>query len=98
MSNKGFFTTLFDFSFSEFVTTKLIRVLYGINLCLGAIGIVGYVVIAFRRSLGFGILCLILSPVAFILSAIAARVWMELLIVIFRIAENVNDIAKMTKQ
>ena len=40
---KGFFASLFDISFSSFVTTKLIKVLYVLSLILIA---VGYVVIA----------------------------------------------------
>lgn len=43
MIEPGFFKSLFDISFSSFVTTKLVKVLYVITLVLIA---VGYVVIA----------------------------------------------------
>jgi hypothetical protein len=41
---------------------------------------------------------LILSPVIFVLFVIYARVSLEILIVIFRIAENTTEIAKQTRK
>ena len=47
---KGFFASLFDVSFSSFVTTKLIKVLYVISLVLIAIGYVGIAVAIFNSG------------------------------------------------
>ncbi|NLG29348.1 MAG: DUF4282 domain-containing protein [Chloroflexi bacterium] len=98
MKQKRFLAALFDFSFSEFVTTKLIKVLYGFELVVAALLIIGVVIGAFLRSVGAGLIALVLSPVAFVLAALGARVWTELLIVIFRIAENTGDIAKANRE
>jgi uncharacterized membrane protein YedE/YeeE len=98
MGNKGFFGALFDFSFSEFITTKIIKVLYGIGMVLSGIAALVMIVFGFKTSVGTGILFLILSPIAFLIMAILYRVWLEFIIVIFRIAENTGDMAKMTKQ
>jgi hypothetical protein len=102
MEAKGFFGTLFDLSFSEFITTKLIKVLYILLLILVAIGFV----IAFFSSLvtmfsrgGFlaGLLGIVLAPIGALIYVILARMWMELIIVIFRIAENTTELVRLKR-
>jgi hypothetical protein len=103
MEDKGFFGALFDMSFSEFVTIKLVRILYILMLILIAIGlIVGLItslVSMFSRG-GFltGLLGLIFTPIVALIWVIMARVWMEIIIVVFRIAENTTDLVQMKKQ
>lgn len=91
--SKGFFGSLFDVSFSSFVTSKLIKVVYVLWMILSALLTIGVIVAGFGRSTGLGILALVLSPVAFFLCLILGRVYCELVIVLFRIAEHVRDIA-----
>jgi hypothetical protein len=91
--NKGFFASLFDISFSSFVTSKLIKVVYVLWMVIAALLAIGVIVAGFGQSTGSGILALVLSPVAFFLYLILGRVYCELVIVLFRIAENVRDIA-----
>ena len=92
----GFFASLFDFSFTEFITTKLIKFLYGLGMLLGAVMALGLIIAGFAQSAIVGILFLILSPLVFLLYVIGARVWLELVIVVFRIAEHTAEIAKNT--
>ena len=87
---------MFDFSFTEFITTKLIKFLYGLGMLLGALMALGLIITGFTQSAIVGILFLILSPLVFLLYVIGARVWLEIVIVIFRIAEHTADIAKNT--
>lgn len=89
-----FLSTLFDFSFDRFVTTKIIKILYGLLILLAGLGALVVIVAAFNEGVGVGIFALIASPIIFGLYVIAGRVWLELVIVIFRIAENVAEIAK----
>ncbi len=93
MQEKGFFGRLFDLSFNEFVTTSIIKVLYVIAIIVAAV--VGLFVMFSLFMGGFrGVLMgLILGPVVFVVYVILARVWLEVLIVIFRIAENTAKIA-----
>jgi len=94
---KGFFAELFDFSFSEFITTKIIKVLFVLAVIASAIGglaVLGTGITYMSWSPLRGLLMIILSPVAFILYVIAARVYLELIMIIFRIAENTEEIAK----
>jgi Domain of unknown function (DUF4282) len=93
MDSYSFLGALFDFSFSEFVTPKMIRILYGIGLVLAVIGALAFIVGGFHRSTGIGVLFLILSPLIFLLYTIAVRIYLEILIVLFRIAGWVEKIA-----
>ena len=89
----GFFRALFDFSFTEFVTTRLIRLLYAIGVLLAAVAALGAIVRGFNAGAGAGIVALIVSPLIFLLVVILARVWLEIIIVVFRIAEYLRDMA-----
>ena len=102
MQDKGFFGALFDLSFSEFITTKLIKILYIILLVIIAIGlvvgIVGGLVSMFSRG-GFltGLLTIIMTPIVAVLYVILARMWLELVIVVFRIAENTTELVQIKR-
>ncbi len=94
---KGFFEALFDFSFSEFITARLIRLLYGLALVLLGLFVLVFMVSGFTQSFGYGLLSLILSPVVFLLGAIGTRIYLELVIVIFRIAEHAKRLVELTE-
>jgi len=85
---KGFWGCLFDLSFSELITLKIIRVLYIIGITLAALAGVYLVVEAFLHTFGTGLLLVICAPVVFVLLVICCRVKMELLLTLFRIEEN----------
>ncbi len=89
----NFLNALYDFSFTEFVTTKLIKVIFGIGLFIAAITSLGFIVNGFSDSFFKGLLFLILSPVVFVILSILVRVYLEIVIVLFRIAEHVATIA-----
>ena len=92
---KGFFGSLFDLSFSEFVTTKIIKFLFVLAIIGSAIGALIVVIIGFASgSVTAGILLLLLSPVVFIVYVLLSRIWLELIIVIFRIAENTTQLVQ----
>ena len=92
MEGKGFFAGLFDLSFSEFITTRVIRVLYGLGIAMSGLLALGIVFRAFHSSVLWGLLCLILCPVLFVLYVLLARVWCELIMVLFRIADNTTKL------
>lgn len=97
MDAMGFFGTLFNFSFSEFLTPKIIKILYAIGLVLAAIGALVFIGAGFHRGAGIGIIFLIISPVVFLLYALAVRIYLEILMVLFRIAGRVDEIASRSK-
>lgn len=92
----GFIGSLFDLSFSEFVTTKIIKLLFILALIGAAIAALAIVIAGFGSGSGaMGILALLVSPVVFFLYALLARIWLELIIVVFRIAENTGRLVAL---
>ena len=92
-SDLGFLKALCDLSFTNFVTTKVIKFVYVIAVVLAAIGAIAAIGSGFANSVGNGILMLILSPLIFLLSVMVARIWLEIIIVVFKIAENTEKIS-----
>ncbi|MBN1136599.1 MAG: DUF4282 domain-containing protein [Anaerolineae bacterium] len=89
MQQKGFLGALFDLSFSEFITTKLIKLLYILLLIVLVLGYLFLVISGFADSLGTGLLMMfIVGPLGVLLYLIMIRVYMEIIMVIFRIEEN----------
>lgn len=98
MENKSFFGSLFDFSFSSFITPKIIKILFVIGLILVVILTLFYIILAFVSHIAFGVVVLILSPIIFLLYMLAVRIYLELLIVIFRIQGDIAEIAHRSKE
>jgi len=94
MENKSFFGSLFDFSFQSFITPTIIKILFVIGIILTAIFTIIGIVFSFIAGIAPGILMLILSPIVFILYVLAVRIYLEILIILFRMQ---NDIAKLAE-
>lgn len=93
-TGKSFLSMLFDLSFDDFVTVRIIRVIYVISIIAAAIvGLFWFVTFA-SNGAGAAILALILVPIAFLLYVIIARVWLEAFMAIFKIAENTSVMAR----
>jgi len=98
----GFFKALFDFSFTEFVTSKIIKLLYGLSILFSGIFalilLVFFLAAGFRESAAAGIVALIIgSPICFLIFLVLvtySRVLLEIIIVVFRISEHTSEIAK----
>lgn len=91
---QGFFARLFDFSFRGFITPTIVAILYGILIAVAGLGTLFLIISAFQVRAWVGILALILSPVYFFLLVIFARLYLELVVVLFRIAQDVGEIAR----
>lgn len=90
---RDFFDALLDLSFTNFVTTKLIKILYVIAL---AALVLGNVFWAFALMVGgyagVGILwLLIIGPIVVFFYTLMYRVFFEVVVVFFRIFENTRD-------
>jgi Domain of unknown function (DUF4282) len=89
---KGFFESLFDISFTSFITTKIIKFLYVLALIVVGLFALIFVVAAFRASTAAGVFTLlILAPLLSLIYIVYARVTLELIIQIFRITELLRD-------
>jgi hypothetical protein len=91
MSAKGFVSSLYDFKFSTLIATRVIRFLYALLVILYSIGFaILFIALLGRGSAGVGG-AILLIPV-YALWLIWLRVLMEIVIVFFRIGEDVRDI------
>jgi len=89
--SRGFLSALFDFSFTSFVTTRIIKVLYVLILILTVLSALVYTFLAFSANSLFGFLVLIIGDPLFIIIVMALwRLILESFVVRFRIAEDVR--------
>lgn len=90
----GYLSGLFDFSFSELITKKIIRFLYLILVI--AIGLVAVVIIisGFMRGFFAGLIAIVIAGLVFLVYVTLIRVGLEVYIVIFRIADYTKEIAE----
>ena len=98
---KGFFKALFDLSFEDFIAIKIIKFLYILAMIgngLLCLIMIGSQFIGPKGPNWLGVIAaLIFSPVIFIVATIVARIYMEILIVVFKIAEYTEEIAKQKR-
>lgn len=98
----GFFKSLLDISFTTFVTTKMVPVIYAIVMALLGLACVVYILffgggsllagIRFKNpmSIGMGIAFIALTPVVGVIYLALIRMWFELVIVFFRMKEDLD--------
>jgi len=95
---KGFLGSLLDRSFTSFVTTRVISVLYTLTLIIIGLWYLAGAAVFFSNSGGAGVLWLILfGPLFAFFAALLSRVYFELVIVLFRIFENTRDQLRATR-
>ena len=95
----GFLGALFDFSFREFITTRIIKIVYILWLVMIGVGflfgLISSIAMMNNDEIGFlGFPMLIGTLVGTVTSVLLSRIVLELLIVVFRISEDLNAIRK----
>jgi hypothetical protein len=88
--NKGFFATLFDFSFTSFITPKIVPVLYVLGLVFALFSIIVYVSLGYAFGGGYGGLLIIPALIMSLFTIMFARVGSEVIMVVFRVYERVS--------
>lgn len=96
-SNKGFLSLLFEFSFSRFISLKIIGVLYAIGIFFGGLAAVGIIIAGFSNG-STGVFSLILVPFALLFYLIILRVVLEGFAAVLRIAENTSYLVELAKR
>lgn len=95
-NDRSFLGSLFDFTFDNFVAPKLIKFLYIVGVVLLTLLAMFYMVMGFvlmvEESAIIGLLVIVVCPVAWFVYVMLTRVWLELMIVIFKISEDIKDI------
>jgi hypothetical protein len=92
---KGFLGALFDFSFTSFVTTRIIKGLYALIMVMTVLSALLFTIVMFRLSAGLGLLTLIIGDPLFIIIVMAFwRLVLESFMVVFRISEDVQALRR----
>ncbi len=95
MSEKpSFIEALFDLSFSSFITARVVKVLYVLAMILSGLMGLGIMIAGFSNGFFAGIGGMIFGALIFLMYVLAARVTLELVMLIFRIHEDVASIAR----
>jgi len=89
----GFWSRFFDFSFEEFITPSLIKVLFVIAMVVIGLGVLAAIIMGFVASGVYGIFVLIAALIGGFIYLLLARVGLEMVVVFFRIRENTEEIA-----
>jgi hypothetical protein len=103
MEDRGLIASIFDLSFSHFITPKLQRFIYMVLLLVSGVAGLGVLGTAIGMAHGFLaktgalIVGVPLAALAFLLLAMYFRVMMELLIVVFRGVDYLRDISTSVK-
>jgi hypothetical protein len=97
--HKGFFGSLFDLSFRSLITTRIVKLLYVISIIVIGLGALAIIAIAFNASTAAGVVTLIIvAPLYALVYLIWTRVVLELVIVLFRIMENTQELVEQGRR
>lgn len=96
--HRGFFESLMDARFDSLITPKLIGFLYVVSMVVLAIGMIAVIVAGFADDAGSGVLALILAPLGALIYLIVIRLWLELIVVAFKIRDAAEQIASNTRE
>ncbi|HET6165767.1 MAG TPA: DUF4282 domain-containing protein [Marmoricola sp.] len=86
----GFFKALFDFSFSTFITPKVVKFVYVVATVLIALGWLFFLAASFASSAGAGVLVLVVGPVVAVLYLAFIRMTLEFYLAVVRMSEDIH--------
>lgn len=86
----GFFRALFDFSFSEFITPKVVKAVYVLATIVLALAWLVFFISAFSQSAGAGILVFLFGGIGAVLYLALIRMTLEFYLAIVRMSEDIH--------
>ena len=86
---------LFDFDFENFVTVKSVKFLYVLVQIFSGLFALKLIVTGFTVGFFWGLINLVIVvPIIFFIMIFAFRVVLEMVLVIFKISENISEMAE----
>jgi hypothetical protein len=84
--------TLFDFSFRRPITLKMMKFLYILSVLFAGLWTLFLVLVGFQTAPWLGIFALLIgAPLVFLLTVIFPRVFLEMILMVFRMADHTAD-------
>jgi hypothetical protein len=87
----GFFAALFDFSFNSFVTPKIVKLVYVLATIAVALFYLVFVISAFAKNAGAGVLVLLIGAVVALVYLAFIRMTLEFYFAIVRMSQDINE-------
>jgi len=88
-----FLQALLDFSFSQLVSPRIVKFLYGLSVLSAALFALFLIVVSFKASTWVGILALLVgAPLTLLLTVLSSRVFLEMILAISHTATRVENI------
>ena len=95
---KGFMGSILDFSFESFVTPRIIKLVYFLMLAGIALSATAFFLVNLLRGGVVGVFTgLIGGPIILILGAVGARVYIEIIMLAFKVLETLQRIEAKQK-
>ena len=94
---QGFLASLFDLSFQDFITTRIVKVLFILGIIGAGLWAVVFLFAGLAQGGAFALGALIGAPLGFLMIVLGTRVWLELIIVVFRVADNTAELVAQGK-
>jgi asparagine N-glycosylation enzyme membrane subunit Stt3 len=95
-TEKGFFPSLFDFSFTEFIALKFIKVIYAILATLIILATLLYMALLLGQGGAFIALGLFVVPLIGLVYLVMTRIGLEVIAVLFRIGQNTSALVALS--
>jgi Domain of unknown function (DUF4282) len=94
---RGFFESLMDTRFDSLITPKLVTFIYVVSMIVLAVGALIAIIASFVNDAGTGVVALILAPLVALIYLIVIRLWLELIVVTFKIRDAAERVADNTR-
>ena len=92
-----FFAALFDFSFSRFITPKVVGLLYVLVMLFAGVILLGIISSGFNNGFLSGLGSLIVAPIVALTYLLFARLSLEALVAGIKTAENTSEMKQYLK-
>ncbi len=93
ITGKGFWARFFDFSFKEFITPSVIKVLFIVMMVVIGLSVLGMIVQGFVFFGAVGVVMLIAALIWGFVALLFSRVFLELVMVFFNIHDHTKKMA-----
>ena len=97
-AKRGFFAALMDSRFDNLITPRLVSFLYVVSIIILALAAIAVVIAGFVENAGTGVLLLIIAPIVALIYLIVVRLYLELIVVAFKIRDAAEEIATNTRR
>jgi Domain of unknown function (DUF4282) len=98
LNKVDFLRRLFDFSFGQLISLKMIRFLYALSILSAGIIALSVVILGLKISMGFGMIAFFIgAPLIFLLSVVSCRIFLEMALLVFHLSDPLDKMEEKQK-